>query len=425
MKYLWLLDDEKFVSSRHKIFYLQKHYPDILEEFNLIKFKEQLPFMQLFWHFLYDDIDLKMGICPMCGKRCKFEWRKIRGYRHHCSPECWKMDEEYKNRQYDSLSELWKNKPQEEIDERYAKSKETFRRHYGKDNYSQTEDHTNKCRIAWSLKTDEELQDIEKRRGDTKELLYGNRVFNNGDKISQTLLSKGELFWSERKEKIKRTSIERYGEDFYMKTDEYKQRIQNTWDNKPQEEIDDMVKRCKETTLKLYGVESYSMTQECRDKTKQTCLEKYGVENYSQTQEYQDRMKQTCLEKYGVESYSQTNEFASKRRKRIEYNNLTFDSSWEVVVYQYYQKNNISCEYQPEVNFEYYYNGEKHYYQPDFLIDGKLYEVKGDQFFDGDKMINPYDRNQDDLFEAKHQCMISNNVIILRGDDIKKMRDLL
>lgn len=54
-----------------------------------------------------------------------------------------------------------------------------------------------------------------------------------------------------------------------------------------------------------------------------------------------------------------------------------------------------------------------------------LYEDKGDQFFDGDKMICPYDRNnyKDELAEAKHQCMIKNNIIILKGDDIKNMKE--
>ena len=50
--------------------------------------------------------------------------------------------------------------------------------------------------------------------------------------------------------------------------------------------------------------------------------------------------------------------------------------------------------------------------------------MKGDHFFDGDKMINPYDRTQDGLFESKHQCMLDNNVIILRREDIEKMREL-
>lgn len=66
-----------------------------------------------------------------------------------------------------------------------------------------------------------------------------------------------------------------------------------------------------------------------------------------------------------------------------------------------------------------------HKYHPDFLINDKLYEVKGDQFFEGNKMICPYDRNnyKDELAEAKHQCMIKNNIIILKGDDIKNIRE--
>ena len=35
-------------------------------------------------------------------------------------------------------------------------------------------------------------------------------------------------------------------------------------------------------------------------------------------------------------------------------------------------------------------------------------------FFDENgKMINPFDRSMDDLYEAKHQCMIKNNINIL------------
>ena len=52
-----------------------------------------------------------------------------------------------------------------------------------------------------------------------------------------------------------------------------------------------------------------------------------------------------------------------------------------------------------------------------------MYEVKGDQFFEGDKMINPFDRSQDGLFDMKHQCMIENNVVILKKDDINQIKN--
>ena len=55
-----------------------------------------------------------------------------------------------------------------------------------------------------------------------------------------------------------------------------------------------------------------------------------------------------------------------------------FDSSWEVKVYQYCKENNI-----------------------------------------------PFDRTSDKLYEAKHQCMINNNIIILKEDDIKQLNNIL
>lgn len=43
-----------------------------------------------------------------------------------------------------------------------------------------------------------------------------------------------------------------------------------------------------------------------------------------------------------------------------------------------------------------------------------MIEIKGDHFFrDNDPskdMICPFDRSKDMLFEAKHQCMIENNI---------------
>lgn len=138
-------------------------------------------------------------------------------------------------------------------------------------------------------------------------------------------------------------------------------------------------------------------------------------------------MQQTCIDRYGVKNYSQTKEWASKKQKKYLYDDIYFDSSWEVIVYKYCKENNIDCIYQPDITFEYEYDGKKHFYHPDFLIDGQLYEVKGDQFFDGDKMIWPYGRTDylDNLAEAKHQCMIKNNVIILKNVDIKKIKDML
>lgn len=229
--------------------------------------------------------------------------------------------------------------------------------------------------------------------------------------------------------KIKETNIKKYGCENVFQSKIIKNKIKTTCKKKYKVENYSKTKEChtkmEETCLKKYGVKHYVQTNEFKNRYKQTCQEKYGVENYTKTNEYKTKSKQTCQEKYGVINYSQTKDWSHKKKKRILYDGIYFDSSWEVKVYQYCKENNIPCEYQPNITFEYLYNNETHQYHPDFLINGKLYEVKGNQFFDGDKMICPYNRNEysDNWAETKHQCMIKNGIIILRKDDIKKLKE--
>ena len=99
--------------------------------------------------------------------------------------------------------------------------------------------------------------------------------------------------------------------------------------------------------------------------------------------------------------------------------------------------NNIPVEYSPEISYGYEYDGKTWTYHPDFLINGKVYEVKGDHFFrfnestNKEEMVCPYrETNWSDeyykwkckLYEAKHQCMLSNNVTILRKRELNNLR---
>jgi len=66
---------------------------------------------------------------------------------------------------------------------------------------------------------------------------------------------------------------------------------------------------------------------------------------------------------------------------------------------------------------------------PDFRVGDELIEIKGLQFFEDrdptKRMVNPYDHSQDDIYEAKHQCMLANGVKFLVGDDCKKYVDFV
>ena len=150
------------------------------------------------------------------------------------------------------------------------------------------------------------------------------------------------------------------------------------------------------------------------------------------------KMQLTCQAKFGHPSYTQSSEYHKNKKHKFEskkYPGNKFDSTWEVKVYEFCNDNSIPIEYSPTISYEYMYDGQVWTYHPDFLINGKIYEIKGDHFFRIDEsghevMINPY-RNPDwsdeqyawicGKFEAKYQCMIANNVTILRSKDIENL----
>jgi hypothetical protein len=76
------------------------------------------------------------------------------------------------------------------------------------------------------------------------------------------------------------------------------------------------------------------------------------------------------------ESYSASN--VNGRVKKVEYNGIIFDSSWEVIVAKFLDDNNIIWE-RPKNGFEYIWENGTHLYYPDFYIPSMdLYiEVKG------------------------------------------------
>ena len=165
--------------------------------------------------------------------------------------------------------------------------------------------------------------------------------------------------------------------------------------------------KANKTIKERYNVNNISELESVKEKRSKTKKEKYGYENYNN----QEKLKETCLLKYGT-----TNPGFLK--SRYIFDNLNFDSSWELYYYIYCKLHNYDISRNNTVYYSYEYEGKVHKYYPDFIVDKKFYEIKGDQFFENGKMICPYDRNLDNLYEAKHQCMIKNNVTILLQKDL-------
>lgn len=220
----------------------------------------------------------------------------------------------------------------------------------------------------------------------------------------------------EKKEKIKQTCLERYGYENTAQVPEFieKQKQTNierygvtcTLNTK------ENIKKKKKTWIKNYGVDNLNKSKEIIEKRENTNIEKYGVKYYLQTEESKARSYQTKLEKYGDPFYS--------GNILYDYDSIFFRSKPELCFYIYHKDNNIPIIYEPMPYFEYECHNEKHFYKPDFLVEDKLYEIKGDKFFDENGiLIDPYDRSKDDIAMAKQQCIIKNNVIILKYEQYK------
>ena len=163
-----------------------------------------------------------------------------------------------------------------------------------------------------------------------------------------------------------------------------------------------------------------------------------GMKN---SEHWQQVLKSEEYRKSLSESISKATNTVELRKKRSEittklihdgiyagkynYDNIKFSSSYELAYYIWLKDNNINFIYQADsIPFDFY--GVTKHYVPDFKINDRLVEIKGIHFFENKdangKMICPWKHKNDtpekiklrnELFEAKHQCMIRNNVEII------------
>lgn len=188
----------------------------------------------------------------------------------------------------------------------------------------------------------------------------------------------------------------------------------------------------KETNLKKYGSVSALQNKEVQEKTKHTNLEKYGSEYFLSSSKYKEvlqdkygvvntfqmlevknKIKETNLEKYGVENVAKLTEtrrksIKSAKSSKSKIDGTRFDSSWEVLVYDYCLRHNIPVKTQ--IPIKYIYHNKEHITYIDFKIDNVLYEVKGSQLINN--IIN----------SGKIEVYKQNNVVLI-GD--RKLENLL
>ncbi len=226
----------------------------------------------------------------------------------------------------------------------------------------------------------------------------------------------------------------------------------------------DSEKKKRATTLDRYGVENVSQVKEFKDKEIKSKIEKYGhsngfsnpitqekainlaksedskkrkintyIENFGHThamkhEDIKDKPYLTYKERTG---YSHPLKNPDVRKKMINdygqigrvrgyfYENIHFDSSWELALYIWLVDNNKHFIYHPPIPFRYIGDdGLEHEGYPDFLIEGKFYEIKGTQFFN--EAHEPFNKYTQKFWWGKFQAMVDNNISILEHEDIKQ-----
>jgi hypothetical protein len=219
----------------------------------------------------------------------------------------------------------------------------------------------------------------------------------------------------------------------------------------------------KKTCMEIYDVENVAQSKVCQEKEKKTRLERYGYEKPFMNKDFQLEVQKkahtieaelkrvnTSLEKTGETHHMKNKDIAKKlsitykertgydnpmfnpevKQAIVDtygkigslsgyiYNDIHFDSSWELAFYIWLVDNKKQFIYHPPFSIDYIGSDENsHKYCPDFLVEGKFYEIKGTQFFDENG--DPFNMYTKQFWWEKYNLIKDNNIIILKKEDIQ------
>lgn len=203
-----------------------------------------------------------------------------------------------------------------------------------------------------------------------------------------------------RNKNIKKTKLERYGDENYNNIDKIKNTCIYKYNSTTPLLNNDIKEKTKKTNFEKYGNEIYQRSNDFKNKIKNTFIENYGVDNCFKCEEIKAKIRQTCIKCYGVDNYTKTKKYKDKillQQKEIQekiYNtkkqNNTFNTSKiETQFEEYLKENNIKyiTQYKSEL---YPFNCDFYLPDKDLYIEINAHWTHGGHPFDS--------TNEDDLF---------------------------
>lgn len=266
----------------------------------------------------------------------------------------------------------------------------------------------------------EHFEEISKKIEQTKEERYGDKYYVNFEKRKKTNIEKygAECNWS-NKENHKKCEETARANNSYIKANDVRKKT--NLDRYNNEFYTNQEKR-EETNLKKFGFISPLSNKDVREKCKKTCEEKYGVDNIAKYPPERERRSKYFKEHPTINIPGVKEKIINSclknggfsHRNTYKYNNLIFDSSWELYYYMYLVYNNINFIYKPS-GLKYISNNKEHTYFPDFYTDHYI-ELKGDNLIDENGILQDFNGNK---FIEKTAFLKLINVEFIFSKDIK------
>ena len=220
---------------------------------------------------------------------------------------------------------------------------------------------------------------------------------------SNSCTCKNREYKEEWKEKRAKTNLEKYGNA-------------NTFS------LVDNNKR-KTALIEKFGGESPFCSKEIREKALNNRTGDYNTTSQAQQLRLK-KQSETLSKKYNMEitNPKQTPKARESAKKQLEsqnyniyrkrgyvFENIRFDSSWELAYFIYMRDNNYNIKRNKEKFFKYFDNKNiSHKYFPDFIVDGNYVEIKSSYIMDGED------------WTYKKAIIEVNNITLISDDEIKK-----
>ena len=287
---------------------------------------------------------------------------------------------------------------------------------------------SNKCRQSDPI--------VVARTKATKLRNHGDPHYCNPKKIAQTSMKHFGVSNPNKcravREKIENTNLKNYGHKCVMSAQRVKDKVRQTClDNYGYPcslMVPSVIEKCIKTWIYNYGVDHPMKSDIGKKKVRDGFMRRYGVDHNMKSPIGYAEYQQGVIKKYGVTHISHVPEIQIKQHRKYLYDGIYFDSAPEIAFYIWLVDNNIAFEYHPKLGLSYLVDGKQHVYFADFILpNGVMVEIKGDQFFDKDgNLCCPYhnkDNKMTNVYKAKWQCMLDNNVVVLKSKEYRFFLD--